>query len=106
MKLVFIGPDNARIELDVPGGATLMRAAVANGVRGIVADCGGCISCGTCHVYVQKPFIDRLPAISVNEEAMLENTASERQWNSRLSCQIELTEELDGLTVNLPPLQR
>jgi len=105
MKVVFISSDNTRTELDVPAGTTVMQAATGGGVRGIAADCGGCASCATCHVYVQAPYIDRLPPISTHEDAMLDNTVSERRSNSRLSCQIELTQALDGITVDLPKEQ-
>jgi ferredoxin, 2Fe-2S len=86
-------------------GQSLMQAAVAVDVTGIEADCGGMLTCATCHVYVQAPFADRLPAPEGEELAMLEFTASPRQPNSRLSCQITLVPELDGLTVQLPPAQ-
>lgn len=105
MKVVFISPDDARTELEVPAGTSLMQAAVSNGVYGIAADCGGCASCATCHVYVQKPYIDQLPGINAQEHEMLENTISERLWNSRLSCQIMLADALDGITVNIPASQ-
>lgn len=105
MKVVFISHDSSRTELDVATGTSLMQAAVLNGVRGIAADCGGCVSCATCHVYVEKPYIEQLPEMSAQENEMLENTISERQWNSRLSCQIELNEALDGIIVNIPAIQ-
>lgn len=79
-----------------------MEAAVAANVPGIEADCGGLMTCATCHVLVREPFAARLPPPGPDELAMLEFTASPRHPNSRLSCQIELTEALDGLTVDLP----
>lgn len=82
-----------------------MQAAVAENVRGIEADCGGLLTCATCHVYVQEPFANKLPPPSDDEIGMLEFTAAERRPNSRLSCQIELVPALDGLTVELPPQQ-
>lgn len=82
-----------------------MEAAVAANVPGIEADCGGLMTCATCHVMVREPFAARLPPPEPDELAMLEFTAVPRQPNSRLSCQIELTEALDGLTVDLPPSQ-
>lgn len=82
-----------------------MEAAVAANVPGIEADCGGLMTCATCHVLVREPFAARLPPPERDELAMLEFTAVPRQPNSRLSCQIELTEALDGLTVDLPPSQ-
>jgi ferredoxin, 2Fe-2S len=86
-------------------GQSLMHAAVAANVRGIDADCGGLLSCGTCHVYVREPHASQLPPPDGEEISMLDFTASPRQPNSRLSCQIHLTDALDGLTVDLPPSQ-
>lgn len=82
-----------------------MQAAVEADVPGIAADCGGMLTCATCHVLVREPFASLLPAADAEEQAMLEFTAQPRQPNSRLSCQIQLTEALDGLTVDLPDSQ-
>ena len=82
-----------------------MEAAVAANVAGIEADCGGLMTCATCHVYVREPWASQLPAPEPDEVAMLEFTASPRQANSRLSCQLVLTQALDGLTVDLPESQ-
>ncbi|MEO7640833.1 MAG: 2Fe-2S iron-sulfur cluster-binding protein, partial [Ramlibacter sp.] len=79
-----------------------MQAAVAANLAGIEAECGDMVTCGTCHVYVREPHASRLPAPAPDETAMLDFTASPRQANSRLSCQIELTDALDGLTLDLP----
>ncbi len=84
---------------------SLMRAAVAAGLDGIKADCGGMMTCATCHVYVENAWIARLPAPSHDEEGMLEMTAAPRRPTSRLSCQIALDSELDGLTVTMPDTQ-
>jgi 2Fe-2S ferredoxin len=92
-------------ELDAPVGASLMRAATDAGIDGVVGDCGGCLTCATCHVVVDPAWAGALPAPSADELAMLEMTAVERSPTSRLSCQIELTTALDGLTVRLPPSQ-
>jgi 2Fe-2S ferredoxin len=86
-------------------GQSLMEAAVAANVEGIAADCGGLMTCATCHVYVREPFASRLPPPQADELGMLEFVASPRKPHSRLSCQIELTAALDGLTVDLPPSQ-
>jgi 2Fe-2S ferredoxin len=91
--------------LEAKEGQSLMQAAVAANVRGIDADCGGLLTCATCHVYVREPFASRLPPPQEEERAMLEFTASPRQPNSRLSCQIALVPALDGLTVDLPASQ-
>jgi 2Fe-2S ferredoxin len=86
-------------------GKSLMQAAQSGGVDGIAADCGGSLTCATCHVMVREPWASQLPPPSADEQAMLEFTAVLRQPNSRLSCQIQLTEALDGLTVDLPESQ-
>lgn len=91
--------------LDVPPGQSLMQAAVAANVAGIEADCGGLLTCGTCHVMVREPHASLLPPPDADELAMLDFTATARQPQSRLSCQIHLTEALDGLAVDLPDTQ-
>lgn len=91
--------------VDCKTGQSLMQAAVAANVKGIEADCGGLLTCGTCHVYVREPHASMLPAPGADELEMLEFTASPRQPNSRLSCQVTLTDALDGLTVDLPASQ-
>ena len=95
----------AAIALQCKTGQSLMHAAVSANVHGIDADCGGLVTCATCHVYVREPHASRLPLPEADELAMLEFTASVRRPNSRLSCQIELSEDLDGLTVDLPESQ-
>jgi ferredoxin, 2Fe-2S len=86
-------------------GQSLMQAAVEANVEGIEADCGGLMTCATCHVMVREPHASQLPPPEPDEVAMLEFTASPRRPNSRLSCQIQLTKALDGLTVDLPASQ-
>lgn len=86
-------------------GQSLMLAAVEANVKGIDADCGGTITCATCHVMVDAPWQAHMPAVSADEDSVLDFTASPRLPGSRLSCQIPLTPELDGLSVTLPPTQ-
>ncbi len=86
-------------------GKSLMQAALDAGIDGIAADCGGCLSCATCHVFVDGDWLQRLQPVSEDEAAMLEMTATPRAANSRLSCQILLQQELDGLSVRLPASQ-
>lgn len=86
-------------------GQSLMRAATAAGLDEIVAMCGGCLSCATCHVIVEPEWAERLPPPGEDEEAMLEMTAAPREPGSRLACQIWLEAALDGLTVRLPAEQ-
>jgi len=86
-------------------GQSLMRAATAAGIDAIAADCGGLLSCATCHVYVDSEWAARLPPPSHDEVSMLEMTAAPREANSRLSCQIELQPALDGVSLRLPAHQ-
>ena len=97
--------DGPPTQLDAPLGATARDVAIAHGVDGIIGECGGQLMCASCHVYVDEAFIDLLPPRSEDEEEMLESTASPRLPNSRLSCQIKLTDELDGLILRLPAEQ-
>jgi 2Fe-2S ferredoxin len=93
------------LTLEAKPGQSLMQAAMDANVRGIEAECGGLLTCATCHVYVREPFADKLPPPTGDELGMLDFTASPKQANSRLSCQITLVPELDGLTVDLPATQ-
>jgi len=104
-KVTFIKPDGAELIVDAKDGATLMQAGIDGGINGIVAECGGCCQCATCHVYVAPAWQGLLPAVSESENAMLDNTVCERLPESRLSCEIKLTSELDGLVVRLPVRQ-
>lgn len=105
LKITFIKSDGGEVAVDAKPGLTLMQAGIDGGISGIVAECGGCCQCATCHVYVAPGWSDRLPPVTETEDVMLENTVSERRPESRLSCEIKLTQELDGLVVNLPPRQ-
>ena len=91
--------------LQVQPGQSLMQAAVDANLSGIQADCGGLLTCATCHVVVQGDWQSKLPVMSNDEDGMLAFTAQAREAGSRLSCQIELTTELDGLQVTLPASQ-
>jgi ferredoxin, 2Fe-2S len=105
ITLVFIDAQGARQNVQGQLGQSLMKAAVAAGVEGIAADCGGTLSCATCHVLLAPQWLAVLPAPGADEQAMLELTASPRAAGSRLSCQIVLTQTLSGMTVHLPPTQ-
>ena len=94
---------NARV-LELEPGTTLMQGAVDNGVLGIVGDCGGNCSCATCHVYVDEHWLGRLKAQRAQESMLLEEVFDGRS-NSRLSCQLTATDELDGLVVHVPERQ-
>ena len=102
----FTLPDgSSRVAVDAPVGSSLMHAAVLANVPGIEAECGGCLSCATCHVYVDERDASCLPAPTTQETQLLDFVAAERRPNSRLSCQIVMTESLEGLTVTLPARQ-
>jgi 2Fe-2S ferredoxin len=103
-RVTFVQPDGQRRVVEVPVGVSVMKAAVNNGVPGIVAECGGSCMCATCHVYVATPELPLAP-LSADEDEMLDVTASERRPSSRLSCQLVLTEELDELVVDVPETQ-
>jgi 2Fe-2S ferredoxin len=101
----LIEPDGTRRTVTGRSGQSLMKAATGAGIDGIAADCGGCMTCATCHVFVDPAWIERLPAASADEESMLEVTAVPRRPTSRLSCQIVLDADLDDLVAGLPESQ-
>ncbi len=103
-RVTFVAHDGTQREVDAPVGESVMRAAVLNNVPGIDADCGGECACATCHVYVDEAWLGKLAAPSEMEASMLAFVDGS-QPNSRLSCQIKATAELDGLVVNLPKSQ-
>ena len=103
-RVAFVQPDGTRREVSAPVGITLMEAARQHGVAGVVAQCGGACACATCHVYVDPEWLERLEPPEDMELGMLE-AAWEPRGNSRLSCQIHLTQDLDGLTVRVPARQ-
>jgi ferredoxin, 2Fe-2S len=104
-KVVFMLSDGTQTGVDARVGDSLMVAATQNGVAGIVAECGGNCSCATCHVWVREDFVPLVGDLDDMEEDLLDLAVSERRTGSRLSCQITMTEELDGLTVEIPPEQ-
>ncbi len=103
-KIIFITHENQKHTVDVQNGLTVMEGAVQNDVPGIDADCGGGMACATCHIYVNEEWLDKLPSKEDGEEDMLD-MAFEPKKNSRLSCQITISDDLDGLTVNIPSKQ-
>jgi len=104
-KITYVQQDGSAESFDVPAGMSVMEAAIEVGVSGIVAECGGNLICATCHVYVDPNQVEKLPLPQADEDVMLDSTACPREENSRLSCQIEVTEELDSLTVTVPEEQ-
>ncbi len=104
-RVTYISQDQKATTLDIPVGTSVMQAAILHGVDGIVAECGGSCMCATCHVYVQGEQVGVTPPMQPDEDAMLEATASPRRPNSRLSCQLVVSPEMDGLVVHLPETQ-
>ena len=103
--VTFVAADGTSTTLDVAPGNSLMLAAVFANVDGIEGICGGCLSCAPCHVYIDEAWRDRLSEPSGDELRMLAEVAAERRPGSRLSCQIEMREDLDGLVVRMPERQ-
>jgi 2Fe-2S ferredoxin len=101
--ITFVQPDGSTLEIEAPAGQSLMRAAIEANINGIQADCGGCLSCATCHVYIEA--VTPLPPPDADEAVMLEAVAADRQANSRLSCQVVVSVHLDGATVRIPEVQ-
>ncbi|HEY2461965.1 MAG TPA: 2Fe-2S iron-sulfur cluster-binding protein [Candidatus Acidoferrum sp.] len=105
-KVIYVSAQGKSTEVNAPVGSTVMNVALDNGIDGIVAECGGVCMCSTCHVFVDEKFFGRLPPAQDTEESVLEIAAEERKPNSRLSCQITITDDLDGLIVRMPEKQR
>jgi len=102
----YMEANGNRHSIDVPMGENVMRGALYNGVEGIVGECGGGLSCATCHVYVDDAWTERVGGPSSEaEEQLLENASSHVLPSSRLGCQVLVTGELDGLVVHLPESQ-
>ena len=104
LKIHFLTADGEEYRTDAKLGNSLMQVAVGNGVPGIAAECGGAMACATCHVHVDEAWYERLPAPLQSELDMLE-FADNPSATSRLSCQIEMAPELDGLVVRVPEFQ-
>lgn len=103
-KITYVEHDGTQHTVDVRNGLSVMEGAVKNSVPGIDADCGGACACATCHVYVDEAWADKTGAASAMEESMLD-FAEGVQPNSRLSCQIKVVDDLDGLIVRMPASQ-
>ena len=103
-KIVFIDHEGAETEVDAANGESVMEAAINNNIEGIVAECGGACACATCHVYVDEAFREITGEPDDMEQAMLDFTDNV-QPSSRLSCQIEVSDELEGLRVTTPETQ-
>jgi 2Fe-2S ferredoxin len=103
--VTYVKHDGTECRVDVPGGDSVMQGAVNNMIEGIVAECGGGLACATCHCYVDDAWINRVGSPSEAERQMLEATSTEIKPGSRLSCQIAVSDALDGLVVYLPKSQ-
>jgi 2Fe-2S ferredoxin len=103
-KITYIEHDGTEHTLDVKAGLSVMEGAVKNNIPGIDADCGGACACATCHVYVDEVWTDKTGTPTAMEESMLD-FAEAVEPNSRLSCQIKVTDALDGLIVRMPESQ-
>jgi len=104
-KIIFRTKVGKSHEIDATVGSDVMKEALTHHVEGITAECGGAAACGTCHVYVDEATLARLPPPESTEEAMLDFTAEKRAINSRLSCQLRVTQEMDGAVFTLPDVQ-
>lgn len=104
-KITYVEFNGTEHVVDVPNGHTVMEGARDNGIPGIDADCGGACACSTCHVYVAPTWVEKLPSKEAMEEDMLDFAFQPDAERSRLTCQIKVTDALDGLVVNLPEKQ-
>lgn len=103
-KVTFIEASGSSHEVDLSNGISLMQGAVDNMIDGIVAECGGSCSCATCHCYIDESWVDKVEAASDMERDLLD-CVTEPKDNSRLSCQINISDALNGLVVHLPESQ-
>ncbi len=99
-KIIYVTNDGTRHEVEVENGYSIMEGAINNDIDGIVAECGGACACATCHAYVDPAWVDKIPAMDDMEDSMLD-AAYERKDNSRLTCQIEVNDSLDGMVIHV-----
>ena len=104
-SFTYIARDGTARRVEAQNGTSAMQAAVGSGIAEILAECGGSQMCATCHVYVDQAWLGKLAPMQATEDAMLDSAANGRKPNSRLSCQIVMSPELDGLVVHLPERQ-
>ena len=103
-KITYKDKDGVSKTIEVENGLSVMEGAIQNDIPGIDADCGGAMACATCHVYVEEKWLDKLPKVDDAEVDMID-MAHEPKKNSRLSCQLVVSDELDGLIVTTPSKQ-
>ena len=99
-KITYVTADGTRKEVEVENGYSVMEGAINNNIDGIVAECGGACACATCHSYIDEAWLEKLPTMDDMEDSMLD-AAFERKSNSRLTCQLEMSDEMDGLVVHV-----
>ncbi len=99
-RITYITRDGTQHEVDVENGYSVMEGAINNNIEGIVAECGGACACATCHGYVDEAWLEKLPTMDDMEDSMLD-AAYGRRPNSRLTCQLEVSDDLDGLVVQV-----
>lgn len=104
--VTFVNADGSIHEREIPVGSSVMSVARSTGVPGIVAECGGSLTCASCHVLVDEPTLGDLPPVSPDEDEMLDEVAVGRDPRSRLSCQLVVTDDLDQLVVRVPERQQ
>jgi ferredoxin, 2Fe-2S len=104
-KIIFVSYDGTRTVVDARDGDSVMHTAIAHDIDGIMGECGGSMMCATCHCYVDDAFADKLSERKDGEDEMLESAACKVQPTSRLSCQIKVSPELEGLIIHLPEVQ-
>ncbi len=102
--ITFVEADGRTRQAEIAAGYSLMQGALDNGVDAILAECGGCVTCATCHVYIDGQWLEKIESADDSEKAAIEYVVEPRT-NSRLSCQIEVTDAMDGLVVHLPESQ-
>lgn len=105
MKIFYHQPDGSTDAVDVNPGTSVMRAALSNGVAGIVGECGGQAMCATCHVHVHSAYLDQLPEMSEDEDEMLDVAATPRTERTRLGCQLKLGPGMPEIAVDVPESQ-
>lgn len=105
VNITFVQPDGTQKAVTADAGLSLMRAALDNGIAGMMGDCGGELSCATCHAYLDPAYLEKAGSPGEEEREMLECAAAEVRATSRLACQVTLTEALDGMTVVMPEKQ-
>lgn len=104
-NITFVDADGTRHDVVAKSGVSLMETALSNNIDGIEAECGGSCMCATCHCFIDEEYAAKIPAMGSDEDEMLGFAAEERREGSRLSCQVKVTDDLEGMVVQLPAEQ-